>query len=268
MRRGSAPRCCGFTGTVRAMGDRNREQGGAGPRRSVRVLSEMAPDVAMPITYPDLPNEHPQHHLYRRRVLERYLHGVRFLLTYIAFVEDSGFDVPAEQLAPQREDEPDEQYQQRHDLARLATEAQAAAGRFAEMAVDEARHIRPSDAGAVAMWMSSKGREWSMEPGFVPTAHVPRDRAIPLLHAMCPPVHLPRALEMLDMFWWEFVDQCPPSVEETAAEYPITTLHVTAAMTASWYSEPACVPDRGPTRTTLIAFNEELLARLYPPATP
>jgi hypothetical protein len=226
----------------------------------------MAPDVAMPVKHAHLPEGHAEQRWYWRRVLEQYLHGVQFLFNYISFVADGGFDVPAEHFAPQREDETDEQYQQRREVGRLLTEVQAAAGSWAELAVDEVRHIRPSDAGAVAMWMIGQGHEWCQESGFDPSANLYRAVATPLLHAMCPPEHLSRAMEVLDMFWQEIVDRRPPSIDETAVRYPIATLHVAAAMSAGLFGEPACVPDRGAAQAKLIVFNQDLVDRLFPAA--
>lgn len=226
----------------------------------------MAADVAMPVKYAHLPEGHPRQHPYWQRVLEQYLHGVQFLLNYIAFVDDGGFDVPAKHFEPQREDETDEQYQKRRDAVRLIKETQAAAGSWAELAVDEVRHIRPSDAGAVATWMIGRSFEWCQESGFDPSANLSRAVAIPLLHAMCPTEHLSRALEVLDMFWQEVVDKRPPSIEETATRYPIAILHVAAAMTAGLFGEPACVPDRAAAQAKLLEFNKQLVERLYPRA--
>ncbi|SRR6266567_5738504 len=241
-----------------------RQGRGDGPHRSqsVRVVPGMAPDVAMPVKYAHLPDGHPRQFPYWKRVLEQYLHGVQFLFNYLAFVEDGGFDVPAEHLAPRREDETVEQYQQRHEVVRLIKETQAAAGSWAEFGVEEVRSIRPADAGAVALWLIGQSHEWCQESGFDPSANLSRAVATPLLHAMCPPEHLSRALEVLDMFWLEVVEKRPPSIRETAARYPVATLHVAAAMTAGLFGEPDCVPDRISAQAKLIEFHQQLVERL------
>lgn len=244
-------------------GKRKRQGRSDGPHRSqsVRVVPGMAPDVAMPIKYAHLPDGHPRQFPYWKRVLEQYLHGVQFLFNYLAFV-DGRFDVPAEHFAPQREDETDEQYQQRREVVRLLKETQAAAGSWAELAVEEMRTIRPSDAGAVALWLIGQSHEWCQESEFDPSANLSREVATPLLHAMCPAEHLSRALEVLDMFWLEAVEKRRPSIRETATRYPIATLHVAAAMTAGLFGEPGCVPDRSAAQAKLLEFNQQLVESL------
>lgn len=106
------------------------------------------------------------------------------------------------------------------------------------------------------------GVEWCQESGFDPSANLSRAVATPLLHAMCPPEHLSRALEVLDMFWLEVVEQRPPSIRETAARYLIATLHVAAAMTAGLFGKPGCVPDRVAAQAKLLEFNQQLVERL------
>ncbi|MET9265307.1 hypothetical protein [Amycolatopsis sp. NPDC004079] len=237
---------------------------GDGPHRSQagRAVPGMAPDVAMPFKHAHLPDGHPRQFPYWQRVLEQYLHGVQFLLTYLAFVDDGGVGVSAVHVEPQRECETGEQYRQRRDAVRMFNGARAEAGSWSELAAEEMRTIRPSDAGAVALWLIGQSHEWCQESGFYPRMNLHRAAASPLLHAMCPLEHLSRALEVLDMFWLEAVEERPPSVRETAARYPIATLHVTAAMTAGLFGEPDCVPDRVAALAQLLKFNQQLVDRL------
>jgi hypothetical protein len=183
---------------------------------------------------------------------------------YIAFVDQGGFNVPSEDFEPRRHEESEEQYQQRRTAARALKQTQAAAGTWAELATDEIRHIRPSDASGVATWIIGQGHEWCQESGFDPTANSTRDGATPLLHALCPTEHVEHALDVLDMFWQEIVFHRPPSIEETAARYPVATLHVAAAMTGALFAEPACVPDRAATQMKLAEFNRKIVGGLYP----
>lgn len=189
---------------------------------------------------------------YYARVIEQGLHANLFLLNYVGFVADGGFDVPLEQFAPQRDDETDEQYEQRRTAARTQVEVQAATGNWKDLCADELRLTKPSDAGEVAKNIIGEGFEWCRDSGFDPSANGYRDGATPLLDALCPAEHRKRAGEVLDMFWNEMVVNRPPSIEETAARYPIATIHVAGAMTAWLFSEPACVPDRTATQMKLI----------------
>jgi hypothetical protein len=82
---------------------------------------------------------------------------------------------------------------------------------------------------------------------------------------MCPPEHLDRALDVLKMFWDEIVFKRPPTIHETAARYPIATLHVTAAMTAGLFTNPACVPDRVAAQQKLSEVSQRIVDTLYRP---
>lgn len=245
-------------------GNRNRKQRDRKPPTTVRAVTGMAADIPMPTLRPDLPKSDSKQHRYWTRVVEHQLHGVQLLWNYVAFVDQGGFNVPSEHFGPRRDDEPDEQYQQRVAAARALKEVQAAAGTWAELATDEIGHIRPSDAGGVAMWIIGQGHDWCRESGFDATANDYRDGASPLLDALCPAEHRQRAAEVLNMFWEEIVFHRPPSIEETATRYPIATLHVAAAMTGGLFANPACVPDRTATQMKLAEFNKKIVNALYP----
>lgn len=196
---------------------------------------------------------------YRGRALTQALHANLFLLNYVAFVADGGFDVPVEYFAPRAEDETDEEYQKRRTATRTLVEAQAAAGSWKDLCAEELRQVKPSDAGKVAIHILGQGFDWCRESGFDPTANGYRDGATPLLDALCPTEHRQTAGMVLDTFWRQIALKQPPSIEETAARHPIATIHVAAAMTAWLFSEPACVPDRTATQMKLIEQGEKLV---------
>lgn len=231
---------------------KGKGKGGGGRKRpGRRLITGMAPDEPMPAKDgPAGPRAH-----YARKI-EQGLHGVLFLLNYIAFVADGGFDVPDEHFAPRREDESEQDHADRIKAATLLAQAQAAAGNWAQLCADELRHIRPSDAGAVAEFMIAQGHKWCRESGFDHTANQLCRGALPLLEALCPASHLPRAREVVDMFWWEIVERRPPSIAETARRYPIATIHVAAAMTGWLFSQPECVPDRAQAQRELIELGQ------------
>jgi hypothetical protein len=211
----------------------------------------MARDVPMP------PKDGPQgQEPHMRRLVEQGMHGLLFLLNYISYIEQGGFDVPAEQFAPKRGDETDEQFAKRREVARLLKETQAAAGSWAELCTEELRHIRPSDASGVVHVILDEGFKWCTESGYDATADGYRDGALPLLHAMCPDEHRHEALDVLDMFWNEIAFKRNPAIKETSARYPIGTIHTAAAMTGWLFSEPACVPDRATTKMNLIQLTK------------
>lgn len=223
------------------------------------VVPGMARDQAMPsVDGPAGPAA------YHQRVLDNALHATLFLLNYVAFIADGGFDVPIERFAPQRADETDETYRSRRDAARLQVELQAAAGDWAQLCAEEISHIRPSDAAAVATFIIAQGAVWCRESSFDPSANGFRDGATPLLEALCPAEHRQQAFDVLDTYWADIGVHRPPPIEQTAGRDPIATIHVAAAMTGWLFSEPACVPDRTTAQRRLIEQGHKILNPGHP----
>ncbi|MFD7161161.1 hypothetical protein ACFV9C_41710 [Kribbella sp. NPDC059898] len=217
------------------MGKKNRHKGQC---RRGPVIPGMAEDVV-------LPTQASERELHRR-VLEQVLRTNMFLLNYLSYVEDGGFNVPG-RTEPRRTHESIEVFEMRRELLRQQVAVQARFGTWKELCAEELQRTAPSDAGAVALNLLSIGNRWCQDSGFDPTADDYRDGARPLLAAMCPDEHQDRGNDVLDMFWNEIVFHRDPAIEETVARYPIATIHATAAMTTWLYSEPQCVPDQ-PTR--------------------
>lgn len=229
------------------MGKSNRRKGER-PKR--RMVAGMAEDIARPTETESLQ--------YHRRTLEWSLHGNLFLMNYLSYVEDGGFSVPGHGK-PRAADETAEEYVALRDAKRALVEVQAAAGTWAELCVEELRHIMPSDAASIAAALLGHGFSWCTASGFDPTPNAMRAGATPLLDAVCPWEHRDQAGEVLTVIWGGMVTDQVAVVGTAAAVHPIATIHVAAAITAWLYSQPDCVPDQLAAKMEIIEQTEKAL---------
>ena len=185
-----------------------------------------------------------------QRVLDQTLHATLFLLNYVAFIDQGGFNVPPTEA--RRDDETQQDYEKRRDVTRMLKETEAAAGSWAELCVAELRSIRPSDAGQVANIILGEGLEWCRRSSFDPLPSDMVEGARSLLQHLCPAEHkldaVASMMTILDAVARH--DQSP--IDEIAPLNPIGTIHAAAALTGHLFAQPDCVPDRAAAQRELI----------------
>ncbi|MDT7787236.1 MAG: hypothetical protein QOF58_5655 [Pseudonocardiales bacterium] len=177
----------------------------------------MAIDVPMPRRDdPAVPGS------FKARTLEQHMHAMLFLLNYLAYVQDSEFEISRAHPRP----------------AGAGTGVVRGDGYgWAAQCADELRNTRPSDAPGVVAAILVQDHKWCQQSGFDPTANFYLANATPLLDALCPAEHRDEAGVVLAKFWDEIVRHDQPSLTEAAVRFPIATVHVTAAMAAAVFAQ-------------------------------
>ncbi|WP_091628559.1 hypothetical protein [Amycolatopsis saalfeldensis] len=226
-------------------GNRNRRDRDDRPKPQPQQVAGMAADEPMPKR--DAPGEQGR---WAQRVLDQTLHATLFLLNYVAFVDQGGFDVPVTEA--RREDETQQDYEKRRDVTRMLKETEAAAGSWAELCVDELRNIKPSDAGEVAKIILGEGIEWCRQSSFDPRPSDMVAGARSLLQHLCPAEHKLDAVASMMTILDAVTKGRRLPIDEIAPLNPIGTIHAAAALTGHLFAQAECVPDRAATQRELI----------------
>uniref|UniRef100_UPI003F496116 hypothetical protein n=1 Tax=Amycolatopsis sp. CA-096443 TaxID=3239919 RepID=UPI003F496116 len=178
----------------------------------------------------------------------------QFLLNYLNYVRDGGFDVPLDQFAPQRLDETAEEAELRRDVARKTKEVQALVGDWAELCTEvAARPTLALNPAAMVAHVAEVGRGWLKTAGHVPARDEWIAGARLLLGVLCPFEHWFHATDVLDQAATMGIapGEDAPAVAAAAAAKPEATLHAAAALVAWLYGQRSVVFDQTGAMRTL-----------------
>lgn len=157
-----------------------------------------------------------------RRELAQRVNAWQFLLNYLNYVRDGGFDVPLDQFGPRHPDETAEQAELRLTVARKTKEVQALAGNWAELCVEVLSWIPLDTADAVVANIAEVGGNWLTTSKHIPDRDEWIAGARPLLGVLCPAEHWLDALNVLDQLGTMGIspDEAAPLVETAARAKP------------------------------------------------
>lgn len=182
----------------------------------------------------------------QRREMVTQANALQFLLNYLHYVRDGGFNVPADQFGPRRPDETPEQAELRREVARRTKEVQALAGNWADLCAEVLGWVEPGTAAEVASVIVDVGRGWLKSSRVTPDHDAWLVGAQGLLGVLCPADQMDDAFAVLDqMNTMEIVPGDPePQLDATAAATPAATTHAAAALVAWLFGTRTVVADQ------------------------
>lgn len=182
---------------------------------------------------------------YTRRELSKSVNAWQFLLNYLTFVKDGGFDVPAAEFEPRRPDETAEAAELRIKVAQKTREVQALAGNWQDLCAEVLTWIPRNDAAAIVENIVKVGGGWLEESGHTPDRDAWIGTARPLLGVLCPSHHWLAALDLLDEHasWGVKPIETNPTLFLATSREPVAAIHVAAALVAAVYGTPDAVTD-------------------------
>lgn len=183
---------------------------------------------------------------YTRREMSKRVNAWQFLLNYLTFVNDGGFNIPSEEFAPRRSDETAEDAELRIAKAQLTQKVQALAGNWRDLCAEVLTWIPRNDAMPIVANIVTIGADWLEQSGYTLDRDAWVDIARPLLGALCPPHHWLAALDLLDDLanWGLKPIETNATLLHATSQEPVAAIHVAAALVAAVYATPAAVTDR------------------------
>lgn len=178
----------------------------------------------------------------------------QFLLNYLNYVRDGGFDVPLDKFGPQRPGETAEEAELRREVARKTKEVQALAGDWAELCAEVTE--RPTLAlgpDTMVAHVAEVGRGWLKTAGHMPDRDEWITGARPLLGVLCASEHWLDALNVLDQVGTMGIapGEDASLVAAAAQAKPAAALHAAAALVAWLYEQRSIVFDQTAAMRTL-----------------
>lgn len=171
----------------------------------------------------------------------------QFLLNYLNYVRDGGFNVPADLFGPQRPEETAEEAELRRTVARKTKEVQALAGNWAELCAEvAARPTLTLNPATMVAYVSDVGRAWLKSAGHLPDHDEWIAGARPLLGVLCASQHWPDALNVLDQVGTMGIapDDDTSFAEAAAQAKPAAAMHAAAALVAWLFAQRSIVFDQ------------------------
>jgi hypothetical protein len=172
--------------------------------------------------------------------------GLQFLLNYLNYVRDGGFNVPADKFGPRRPDETAEQAALRREAARLTKEVQALAGDWADLCAEVLGWVEPGTAADVAGVIVDVGRGWLKAARVTPDHDAWLVGAQGLLGVLSPADQMDDAFAVLDQMGTMGIapGEPEPHLDATAATTPAATIHAAAALVAWLFGTRTVVADQ------------------------
>ncbi|SEP54282.1 hypothetical protein SAMN04489732_1426 [Amycolatopsis saalfeldensis] len=169
----------------------------------------------------------------------------QFLLNYLNYVRDGGFDVPLDKFGPQRPGETVEEAELRLTVARETKEVQALIGDWAELCAEvAARPTLTLNPGTMVAHVADVGRGWLKTAGHVPDRDTWIAGARPLLGALCAPQHWLDALNVLDQVGTMGIAPGENVTFAAAQAKPAAALHAAAALVSWLFGQRSIVFDQ------------------------
>lgn len=171
----------------------------------------------------------------------------QFLLNYLNYVRDGGFNVPLDQFGPRRPGETAEEAELRLTVARKTKEVQAHLGDWAELCAEVLeRPTLATNPAAMVAHVVEVGRGWLKSAGHIPNRDEWIAGARPLLGILCAPAHWLDALNVLDQVGTMGVvpGEDSPLVAAVARAKPVAAMHAAAALVTWLYGRRSVVFDQ------------------------
>ncbi|WP_284741880.1 hypothetical protein [Amycolatopsis sp. RTGN1] len=171
----------------------------------------------------------------------------QFLLNYLNYMRDGGFDVPLDKFGPQRPGETAKEAELRLTVARKTKEVQTLIGDWAELCAEvAARPTLTLNPGTMVAHVVDVGRGWLKATGHVPDRDTWIAGARPLLGILCAPQHWPDALNVLDQVGTMGITPSEDAsfVAAAAQAKPTAALHAAAALVAWLFGQRSIVFDQ------------------------
>lgn len=178
----------------------------------------------------------------------------QFLLNYLNYVRDGGFDVPMDKFGPQRPGETADEAELRLRAARLEKEVQALAGNWAELCAEVLdRPTLALNPEVMVAHVVGVGRNWLKTAGHVPNRDEWLAGTRPLLGVLCGPEYWLDALNVLDQVGTMGIepDEDAPLVPAAVQAKPAAALHAASALVTWLYCQRSVVFDQTAAMRTL-----------------